>query len=253
MIALDGEWGRPASELFGRLSLSASRDFGPSASAQQLPFLPLRGPGFERIAVATFTLGESNQVLRIEGLGLSIALAVGCLPNRATIVGVILRPDGSFDVSNNILRVPGQSYDEPPVGPYQEVRLVRMLQIGQKLYSAGELAAPENSVPISALYAKWLDPIVGCMAYYVGRRDHLWPSLLPMAAANLRRYFGDLADARLIAQLQGNEARFGLGDAIPVLAESVRAAASLGVPGSDAMADLAGRITPGQPWTLIAR
>jgi hypothetical protein len=261
VIALDGEWGKPARDLFSGFRVIASPGFGAPNVVPALSLVPLRRPGFERIAFVTSPPFNRSYILRIDGVGMSIQLAVGHLPKRATVIGVVLRPDGSFDVSNNILRIPGNKYDEPvPVRPDEEAKLVRALQIGQKLYSADELAAfredprlGKNYVIRDGLLAKWLDPILGCMTYYAGRGDKRVTWMLDEAAPNLRKYFGELADARLIAQLHGIEAKTGLGGAIPVLAESVRLAAKLGIRDSDVMADLARRITPGQPWTLIAR
>ena len=63
-----------------------------------------------------------------------------------TIVSLILRPDGSLDLSQNILPLPGdRSPEEYQTFPY--ARVVRALQIGQKLYQSGELLMQLGSAP----------------------------------------------------------------------------------------------------------
>src|SRR2546428_13478882 len=80
-----------------------------------------------------------------------------------------VHPDGSLDLAQNILPLPGVPNDMPVPQPTYG-RMLRDLQIGQKLFQSGQLAEYADRGPFDSLgelfYAKWTDPILSCMAYF---------------------------------------------------------------------------------------
>ena len=192
--------------------------------------------------------------------------AVASLPGRVSVLTLILRPDGRLDSAQHILRLPGKHYDEPVEHvPYGV--MVRQLTLGQRLYESGELVerAGKGYTPLmELLYAKWTDPLLGCMAYYAwadaiaGTGPSEARSMADQTAQNLLRYFGELPDARVAAALALPDQRDTLIDglltenAVPVLARSCRELASEAVARGKDGADVVGwatRIPLTDPWT----
>ena len=141
-----------------------------------------------------------------------LTIASASLPARATVMTAVLRSDGTSEIGQHILRLPGRIYHEPvPHIPYD--RLLRELQLGQQLFQADELydlgTGNRSEFLNNVLNAKWTDPILGCMAYYAltdeASRSADPERMLPRRqriAENLLRYFPDLPDARVIAGLE---------------------------------------------------
>lgn len=132
----------------------------------------------------------------------SLRLAAVALPRRATVVTLVLEPDGSSDLSQNILRLPGLSYREPVPNVTYERRL-RDLQLGQKLYESGDLAEERGkSSPLSALFdGTWIDPILSCMACFsvIDAAPTAGASReLRTMTDNITTYFGALPDSRVV-------------------------------------------------------
>ena len=191
----------------------------------------------------------------------AITLAAASMPKRVTVIALTFRPDGSFDMSQNLFPIPGLGYDKLATSiPY--ARMVRDLQLGQSLYESGELIerAGSSELLTDLLSAKMTDPVLSCMAAFAwsdtGQSGH---DLLAATARNLRRYFGDLADAQVIQGLAfPTEREQSLSDALdtndlPVLA---RSAAELARYAHErrrhdrAVVALSRRVRPGQSWLM---
>ncbi|MBU8900984.1 hypothetical protein KRR26_35855 [Corallococcus sp. M34] len=230
-------------------------------------FLPdaRKSMGFDRIGMLSFEAPASSFILGIAAYAFGeFRLAAASIKNRLTVIGLVVRPDGSFDLSQNLLRVPGERYDKEPAPELRHARLVRQLQLGQKLYASGELWDAMRSAPgIYDLFrAKWTDPILGCMGYLAGDpRARLDPPLTTLAQ-NLGGYFSELPDAQLIQALHNGHfdpkqwGRQREHSSIPVLAESLRELVRLGDAATPLFAELgeiSRRIMPNQPWTCIWR
>jgi len=178
-----------------------------------------------------------------------------------TVITLTFRPDGSFDLSQNLLRIPGAHYDEL-VTNIGYGRTLRDLQLGQRLYDGGELVerAQGSQLLTDLLYAKWTDPVLGCMGYFAGLDTGLiGADLLEAAARNLYHYFGDSADACVIHGLafpeQRDQALSGLLDAnaLPLLARSAAELARYALERKFAdhpVVELSRRVIPGQPWLM---
>lgn len=172
-------------------------------------------------------------------------IASASLPGRVTVVTAVLRPDGSSEIGQHIMRIPGRRYQEPVANiPYG--RLLRELQLGQQLYQGGELEDSgiddRSQFLHDVLNAKWTDPILGCMAYYAladeaSRLGNPAPLLATRqrVARNLLRYFPELPDAQVVARLElipdapAADVPSARAETVPmpVLARSVREAALL--------------------------
>jgi hypothetical protein len=226
--------------------------------------------GWARVAHGTLPApANSFRVeLRSPFLG-RIELATAALPQRATVIALIVRPDGVLEVVQHLLRFPGRQYPEPmPFVPYGQ--MLRELVLGQRLFESGELiergALPDTGVLRELLFAKWTDPIIGCMAYYAwndaDRRglpeaQGVAASNTGITAHNLMQYFAPLGDARLIGVLGGVpgatlDSMLTSGE-LPVLARSCRELARIAE--ERGMHDLevvrwAARVAPESAWTL---
>jgi hypothetical protein len=267
VLAIDGNrWPVPVEEVLGRVRCRAVQ----LAEEHEIVLAPLGEP-LERVllgiapALATaFDISfDSPHFGRIE-------VASAALDGRATVVSLAVRPDGSFDLGQNLLRLPGREYEEPV--PYVSYgRLLRDLQLGQKLFAGGELA-DEGARPealMDLFYAKWTDPVLSCMAFFA-TLDRLEaegteagglpePWFLDEVATNLDRFFGDLPDSRVIHALRNPGeipallSELSARGAKPILLRSAVALAKWGVEHehSDAsIAEALRRAVPGQPWLM---
>jgi hypothetical protein len=220
--------------------------------------------GFGAAPAASFTVTVSAPHFgRIE-------LAAASIAGRVTVVTVTLSPDGGLALSQNLLRIPGRAYPEPvPSMPYG--RMLRELQLGQKLYENGELVAAGDRVDAGELrellHAKWTDPVLGCMAYYawadavrlgVPERQGVALSNTGLTAYNLQEFFPELPDALVIAGLERPAEADALYrrllalDRVPILARSARELARFardaGQP-DQPVARWADRLEPRTAWT----
>ncbi|MBV9743165.1 MAG: caspase family protein [Acidobacteriia bacterium] len=285
VLALDGNfWSVPIAQILSGIRCSAISMNG--GRREELPhLLPVSGRdafGFDRLfrSIITAPLGSFVLTLTSEVLG-EFTLASAGLPNRATVITGIFRPDGTVDISQNLLQLPDMHYrmeESPPIDNYG--RVLRTLEIGQALYRSGELfqhavrsADQSSSLLMEAFRAKWVDPILGCMAYYAARKalatrepftDRLPPGILQQVAGNLFKHFPDLPDSRVIHELAFGrmEPQFPpdliSGSSLPLLAESVwelahyaRTTGREGTQEDAPVAALARSIVPEQPWLRV--
>jgi hypothetical protein len=191
---------------------------------------------------------------------------------RVTAVTLTLRPDGSFDLSQNLRRLPGRSYRRELVPTVSYARMVGELQLAYQLYRTDELVRHEllrlrpgrrRAALDQLLDAKWTDPIATCMAIYswIGVRESMPEAeeKIHRAAMNLQRFFGELADARVVEGLVNPSVRervfAELLDAgrVPVFAQHVHKLAAFAIErGRDEafVAVLARRLARNQVWSL---
>jgi uncharacterized caspase-like protein len=256
-----------------------SRLAGMPAAAQRLT--PVDGPG--RLVAE----------LRLEGFA-PTSYAVAALPGRISILIAVAEADGSVEVQQYLLPVSGIPPVVPPGREYLgSVRDLRRLELAQSFYAAGQreqaLAAArrEEESTDELLRAKWLDPLLGCLASYVlagsGRAEELFdphsdvfevladPEGEAADAARLRgpdrsalrnlvTFFPELPDVHVLAGLCDpvEERRSGhferaLRRGLPIFAEGARALAAWArrqgvVLPLELTVPLAG-LLPGSPWT----
>jgi hypothetical protein len=227
---------------------------GVTAGEQHVPLQPIDVPHFvagRAVAPApseTFTVVvESPDVGHVE-------VASASLPHRATVLTVRLDANGAIDVTHNLLRLPGVAL--PPglerlERPYPE--LVRTLQKAQQLYKSGDLRHLHHGEVADLLYGKWVDPILGCMAFWSRGPG----GVMDVALGNLERFFADLPDVRVVLALGRREPGYlnELLDSrtVPLLQESTRALAARALERGETehpILRLARLIPPDQPWTM---
>jgi hypothetical protein len=289
VVAVDGvDWqtaqGLPASPqevlstLRGRLVLDHKEPI-------PLDLLPLRptapwgtgwGTGFDRLRLSVSRAWPGPFWLElISPVFGSFRIASAGLPHRATVVTITLHPDGGLDIAQNLLRFPGRDdlYGDELVPHVSYGRMLRDLQLGQQLYRRGDLLgglkkaaeAGSQTAPY-LLYAKWMDPVLSCMAYFecLRQKEHEGPVdknwLMDATARNLNRFFTELPDSRVIYGLwfPGERepifARLLENGEIPVLAASAQHLASYAEEQGKAdapVAEISRRIAPDQVWTVV--
>jgi hypothetical protein len=272
VVAVEGvRWPWPVEEVLASASCKCRRQGPAGETVVNVVLTPLPSAvggrvaaGFTTAPAASFTVTVSSPHFGV------IELAAASIPGRITVVAVTLSPDGMLGLSQNILRIPGRSYREPLSDvPYG--RMLRELQLGQKLYESGELvstgAAVSGGELWELLHAKWTDPVLGCMAYYAwtdamrlglpqAQHDALF--ITRRTASNLQEFFPSLPDALVIGGLddldQAEASYWQLLelDQVPVLARSARELARFArdVGLSDRrVVRWADRLNPGTPWT----
>jgi hypothetical protein len=259
VLAIDGNrWPLPASEVLRSTRVTAEE----TGHTKAIPVAPLLNGAYGgRVGLGVIAAPARSFIIRVQSpyIG-SITLAAASLLRRVTVVALTFRPDGSFDLSQNLLRIPGLDYDELVTNiPYG--RMLRDLQLGQTLYKSGELAdlTGGSQVLTDLLYAKWTDPIVSCMAYFAGSDVHLPSDDLLKTARNLHRYFNDLPDARIIHGIAfpaDRDRAFSEmldNDEFPVMGRSAAELARYAHErrrDSHAVVALSRRVMPGQPWLM---
>jgi len=286
VIAFDGAWPMSVSELIGASSCEVFPSSGETVD-EPLRFRPLvksnlnlpssQAPGgMERIGVAMGSAPAGSFALTIRLPFKDVRLVSAGLANRATVITLILRPNGSVDAGQNILRLPGRddlySNELEPKVPYGQ--MLRELQLAQQLFRSEELVSERffETVPYliqDLFYAKWTDPIMSCMAFYAwhqyreGRSSEnkelpFGEELLKRTATNLHTYFKELPDAHVVFALAHEDRRdiemnylLG-GNQIPLLAPGMRQLASIvEAPDESPIAEYASRMEVDQPWTMI--
>lgn len=260
VVAVDGSrWPRPADGVLHEIVATAELA-GEEIGIPVAP--PSAGFAGGRVGLGIIAAQGRSFTVRVQSAYIgAVAVAAASLPRRATVIALTFRSDGSFDLSQNLLRIPGVHYDEP-VTNIGYGRMLRDLQLGQRLYDGGELVerAPGSQLLTDLLYAKWTDPVLSCMGYFAGLDSGLiGEDLLKTSARNLRHYFGDIADARIIYGLAFPEDRERVLSALldanemPLLARSAaelaRYARERGF-ADHPVVELSRRVIPGQPWLM---
>ena len=262
VVAVDGmHWNASPQEVLSSVRCTA---VGANTTVE-VPLSPRPSP-LERVALGLAPAPGSSFKLQFHSPHFGrITVFSAALDRRVTVVTLTLRPSGAFDVAQNLLRVPGIEYPEEPVTYVPYDRMLRDIQLGQRLYASGELA-PDDPVRtvMDLFYAKWTDPILSCMAYFAVRdapapAAFLPPDFVDGAAKNLRRFFGDLPDSRVVYGLAFEQDRDALfaelirREELPVLARSglelARWAAAKGQTEAE-VAAVTPRVLLDQPWLL---
>ena len=259
VLSIDGNrWPLPASEVLR----SARATVEGAGDQAEIPIAPLLDGAYDgRVGLGVITAPARSFIIRIQSpyVG-AITLAAASLYQRVTVVALTFRPDGSFDLSQNLLPIPALHTELPTNISY--ARMVRDLQLGQSLYVSGELVkrAEGSELLTDLLSAKTTDPVLSCMAAFAW--SDVGPSgadRLAATARNLRHHCGDLTDTRVIQGLAFPTERERIlsdvldSNELPLLA---RSAAELARHAHERRRDdrtvvaLNRRIRPGQPWLM---
>jgi hypothetical protein len=249
----------PRLDFLSRPSLSGSQATGGSFGLERVALVVMEAPP------NPFSIDFSSPYVG------NFRLMSAAIPNRATVVTLTLTPDGDIEITQNLLRFPERDdlYREELRPHVSYGRMLRQLQLGQQLFASGELIPSLRHVEggVELLYAKWTDPVLSCMAYLDLKRDtaervseRAW--ILQETARNLKRFFGELPDSRVIYAEEFPEQRGEVlaeliaDNSVPLLAENARRLARFAEEHGVAalpIVDIARRIPVGQIWSIIGQ
>lgn len=265
VVALDGDgWAVPPPDVLRSVRARVTRD----GRTEDLSLVLRRSEfGDPRIgtSVSQATPGSFTVDVAAPLLG-GVSITSAALPGRATVISLRYQPTDRLEVAQNLLRFPRHWYPEEPVAHLSYGRVLRDLQLGMRLYGNGELLTNANTEVLqSLLYAKWSDPILGCMSalslWDAAPADQQWArNQAKYAAGNLMRYFPELPDSHIVYGLTHPAERTAVYRKLlerrnlPVLARSTRElaaqAAELRYEGAW-VSESVRSIPDRQPWTLI--
>jgi hypothetical protein len=272
VVAVEGvRWPSPVEEVLASTSCECRRHDPAGDAVVNVALDPLPSAVGRRVAIGFTTAPAASFTVTVSSPHFGrIELAAASIPGRITVVTITLSPEGTLGLSQNLLRIPGRSYPEPVAAvPYG--RMLRELQLGQKLYESGELVATGDTVDAGELrellHAKWTDPVLGCMAYYawtdavrlgLPQQQGVALSKTGITAYNLQAFFPALPDTLVIAGLDRPDQADALYrqllalDQVPILARSARELArfarGVGLP-DRRVVRWADRLNPGTAWT----
>jgi hypothetical protein len=188
-----------------RLAVVDGEEVWRDAKAQVALFV-----GSQRGARGTLTLDIGKR---------RVDIAAPHVPGAVTAVTVTAWPNGRMDYSVCLFRLPvGESFLAG--GPRVEVgKISRALAIAAPLFRTGaRFDNVSDSLLLELAHAKWLDPVLGALAYHA--HDHrlttlatnaaevpMLTSLRGIIAHNLAAHFPELPDSRIIAALAGDAAQ----------------------------------------------
>jgi hypothetical protein len=123
-----------------------------------------------------------------------VYLSLAVLPNRLTLVVLHRRADGGI----RILSFCPSTHPEPG-GPREVATRLRRLELLQRFYIADRVDgrhAYRNAHEL--LYAKWIDPLAGCLGGYTMLK--LGQAVeLNVAVSNMKAYYDELPDTHVLA------------------------------------------------------
>jgi uncharacterized caspase-like protein len=248
----------------------------------RLPFVPdaqMVWTGADsRVALFAGWKRDSRNTVTIDVGGYRASIAAPEIPGGITIIGAIAWPNGNLDLSIGIFRLPvGTLWDPDAWQPVRVGNIARALALAAPLFRAGvSLQSVPDSVIVDIAYAKWIDPVLGAMAFHARNHFLAHPPadmdpnhkvhLLDMCDTirdNLHKYFPLLPDSRIIAALDRDatarrDALIGLlddpGFGQPVLVASLAHLASAAVKAGREdhwTVDRFDRIVPGQVFNVV--
>src|SRR5262245_7100835 len=152
-----------------------------------------------------------------------VTLAITVLPQRLVLIVFQRGMTGEVNIYQYLPSlVPGDPND--PRTMDARFPVLQRSELIQRSYLRGSLEEPIQNA-IDMLYAKWVEPIAGCLGGYLLLKINPNHHLLKIATNNMTRHFGELSDSHvLMADYLANE-----GQAAQA-AEAYRAALDRGLP-----------------------
>ncbi|GAB5375402.1 MAG: hypothetical protein AcusKO_18640 [Acuticoccus sp.] len=145
------------------------------------------------------------------GDGRSLDMAAPMVPGAVTVVALTTWPSGRVETALHIFRLPIGSAWRAEDGGAPAGVIARATALAARAFRAGDkLWEVPNEVIAQVAYAKWIDPVLGVLAFHSFaerlRRPHDQPSQDVMSAremigaisANMMGYFAMLPDSRII-------------------------------------------------------
>jgi hypothetical protein len=220
-----------------------------------------RLPGLGEAAQWQIALPEAGPLhaeLRLPGVA-RVRYALTTLPDRLTVLVAVAEADGSIEVQQWLLPLPGRS---APPEPVQGLRGFRRLELALSFYAAGDsdaaLAVLGRDLE-ELLAGTSPDPILGCVAGYAQVRTGGTERFARQALPSLLEAFPSLPDLHVLAGLcepdEGRRAAHfetALRRGVPLFAEGTRILAERLHPVPAPLAEPRASLLAGSPWTAWA-
>lgn len=177
----------------------------------------------DRVSIHRADPADGSPSLRVRLPGCWVDIAAPGLASGVTVVALIAWPDGRVQSSVGLYRLPLGRFWPQPWGDAElpPGRLARALALAAPLFRSG---ADLRDYPAGVLgnfaHAKWIDPVLGALAFHSCRRviARHGPATDPAAMDSLRalrdtirthmaQFFGALPDSRIIAATDDEPAR----------------------------------------------
>lgn len=208
-ILFGGEFGTPEQieQFVARVELRLWPQDQPLPAAPEYPRLVPATPGLAQIAWARspgahwLALGGADQA--------PVVFPLTVLAGRLALLVIHQDAAGQTHIFQYLPALGAD--DVEPVAPNEapdvaQAKLLRRLELLQRFYMSGRLDHAHDAAR-ELLYAKWREPIAGCLGGYLMLRLDK-PAELNIAAANMRNYFGELSDSHvLMAEYAGRVLR----------------------------------------------
>ena len=125
-----------------------------------------------------------------------VTLAVTVLPHHLALIVFHRGVAGGVNIYQYLPSLrPGDSSDASALP--QRFSVLRRSELIQRSYLSGRLEEPgQNAVEL--LYAKWVEPIAGCLGGYILLKVNPDHRLLPVATENMVRNYGELSDSHVV-------------------------------------------------------
>lgn len=186
--------------------------------------------------------------------------SLAMLPERLTVFIAVAEADGTVEVQQYLLRLPGRSGS---MSSEDAIRGVRRLGLAQSFYARGkqvEALAASGPDLQKLLEGRPLGPLLGCLAGYgllqIGQAEEFTREALP----SLLRSFPDLPDLHVLAGLcdaperRSEHFAEALRRGLPIFSQGLRALADGSPEKPPHLAEALASLISGSPWTAwIAR
>jgi hypothetical protein len=156
---------------------------------------PIQLPSPVGLAEFAWDRGPGSHWLSVEAPDQRpVALAVTVLPDRLTLV-VFYR--NAAEEVNIYQYMPSLVPGEPNDPRTDEARfpILQRSELIQRSYLSGRLEEPDAE---ALLYAKWVEPIAGCLGGYILLKVNPTHDSLRIAAGNMTRHLGGLSDSYVL-------------------------------------------------------
>jgi hypothetical protein len=189
---------------------------------------PLLVPDLPGLAQFAWPLAPGAHWLAIETPGQRpVAFATAVLPSRLTLIVFTRSAEGEVALYQYLplLMLEG-GYDARTARDERTGARYPMLQrseLVQRAYARGRLDGTGQNAR-DLLYAKWFEPVAGCLGAHMTLQLEPDSNLLRVAVGNLARYFGGLVDSHVL--YAARQEALGGGDP----AAAYRAALDVGLP-----------------------
>lgn len=175
-----------------------------------------------RLSLFLTPIGDERHRVEVDlGDGRVLDIAAPRLPDAVTVAAVRLWPNGRVETTLHLFHLPigtmwgASASSGPPAG-----MIARATALAARVFEAGgDLTEVPHFLALDVAYAKWLDPVLGVLAFH-GFAQRLRASaddpaeaaplrdMLAAIISNMTTHFAPLADSRIMAAFSEDEAEW---------------------------------------------